>query len=186
MKKLFFNVWYWGNPPWDTGISPPELISLLETREPGRALDLGCGTGTNVITMSKYGWEVAGIDFASSAIRTARKKSKQAGIHADFHVRDVTRLDFLTETYELIIDIGCLHGIDPNRRTSYYRNLDRLLARHGHYLLYAFVDETQYASRNTITKSDFDVLTKLFNLESRRDGTERGIRASSWFHFYRT
>jgi SAM-dependent methyltransferase len=50
---------------------------------PGRAIDIGCGTGTNVITLARAGWQVTGVDFAPRAISLARKKLKKAGIQAD-------------------------------------------------------------------------------------------------------
>jgi hypothetical protein len=43
-----------GLTPWDTGVTPPEVVELVEgkTAMPaGRALDLGCGTG-NEVTLS--------------------------------------------------------------------------------------------------------------------------------------
>ena len=60
---------------WDTGITPPELLALLETLEPGTALDLGCGTGTNAIELASRGWFVTGVDFSSLAIDNARRKA---------------------------------------------------------------------------------------------------------------
>ena len=42
---------YWrGQTPWDTNITPPEVEDFVKTASPGRALDLGCGTGTNAIS----------------------------------------------------------------------------------------------------------------------------------------
>ena len=84
LRRLFFNIWYYQSgifqtPPWDTGISPPELINYLESHTPGLALDLGCGTGTNVITMAEYGWQVTGVDFVRRAISKARDKAIHAG-----------------------------------------------------------------------------------------------------------
>ena len=40
-------------PPWDTEVTPPEVVELIEGEDlaPGRALDLGCGTGTNYMTI---------------------------------------------------------------------------------------------------------------------------------------
>ena len=47
MRKLFFEWRYLvGRAPWDTGVSPPELLSFIDTHTAGRAIDLGCGTGS--------------------------------------------------------------------------------------------------------------------------------------------
>ena len=78
--KIFFTLQYWlKNPPWDTGVTPPELYAYLESNPPGKALDLGCGTGTNVITMAEYGWDVTGVDYIPRAIRIAERKARRAG-----------------------------------------------------------------------------------------------------------
>ncbi len=77
-KWLHFVGLYYRQPRWDTGISPPELIAFLESHPASRALDLGCGTGTNAITMAGYGWQVTGVDFVGRAIRAGRRKAKAA------------------------------------------------------------------------------------------------------------
>src|SRR5262245_13580603 len=95
-----------GTTPWDTGVTPPEIVALVERLPAGRALDLGCGTGTNAIFLAEHGWKVTGVDFVPGAIRRAREKASAANVPIDFYVGDVTRLDFLQEQYDLAIDIG--------------------------------------------------------------------------------
>jgi SAM-dependent methyltransferase len=73
-RWIRFNLLYLGCPPWDTGVSPPELNAFLSEKEPGRALDAGCGTGTNLLTMAQNGWEVIGVDIAWLSVLRARRE----------------------------------------------------------------------------------------------------------------
>jgi SAM-dependent methyltransferase len=115
--SLFYQAAYLlGFKPWDTGVSPPELVEVVEGPEalpPGRALDIGCGTGTNSVYMARHGWEVTGVDLVGRAIAMARRKAAAAGISPTFIQGDVTRLDELDvgAGYGLLLDIGCFHGI---------------------------------------------------------------------------
>ncbi|MFN2198839.1 MAG: class I SAM-dependent methyltransferase [Anaerolineales bacterium] len=183
LRRISFNLWYYRDPPWDTGISPPELLAFLDAHHPGRALDIGCGTGTNVITMAKRGWKVTGVDFAARAIRTAQQKVQQTGVEARLLVGDVTRLEKITGQFDLILDMGCLHGILPEQRQIYYTNLSRWLAPGGIYLLYAFWMDPQAHKQNGLTHEDLLALTARLELVDRQDGTERGRRPSTWFTF---
>lgn len=181
-RKLFFNIWYYRRPPWDTGISPPELIRYLEIHPPGRALDLGCGTGTNVITMARYGWRATGVDFVNRAIDAAGKKANQAGVEVNLFVGDVTRLSGLHEPYDLILDIGCYHSLPQKSRPATIDNIKRLLAQDGTYLMYAFYkDET--SSGTGITGWDLQAFGQAFELIKREEGTERGQHPSVWLWY---
>jgi SAM-dependent methyltransferase len=182
LQKLFFHLMYWRKPPWDTGISPPELIAFMQSHPPGRALDLGCGTGTNVITLSKAGWEAVGVDFVGKAVRKARQKARQAGTQASFFTDDVTQLYQIEGHFDLILDMGCFHSLPPNDRLAYIENVERLLAPRGTYLLYAFLKENDQQDRG-LGPADLQALNKPFYLAERQDGTERGIRPSAWFKF---
>ena len=105
-RRLSFHYWYFRQPPWDTGISPPELLEFINTNRPGRAIDIGCGTGTNVITLAKAGWQVTGVDFAPRAIKLAKQKLKRVGAQAELSVNDATRLRGITGPFELALDLG--------------------------------------------------------------------------------
>lgn len=182
LRRLFFNLWYFLKPPWDTGISPPELISFIESQPPGRALDLGCGTGTNVITLAKHGWEVIGVDFAASAIHIARRKAQQACVQVDLRVADVTKLEAVSGPFELILDMGCFHGLSQQGKRDYISSLERLLAPGGTYLMYGFFKHREDSGPGLVI-TDIDRLEENFRLVDRQDGTERGIRPSAWFKF---
>ena len=181
-RRLFFNFSYFRKPPWDTGISPPELLEFIANHPPGRALDLGCGTGTNVITLAKAGWQVSGVDFVHRAIQVARRKAYQAGVNADLRVGNVTRLEDLHGPFDLILDIGCYHGISTPGKQVYRENIKRLLAPTGYFLMYSiFRQETR--TRPGMLEEDVQAFYADFDLLQRQDGQDRNDRLSAWFTF---
>ncbi|HJW89899.1 MAG TPA: class I SAM-dependent methyltransferase [Anaerolineales bacterium] len=182
LRRLFFNFWYYERPPWDTGISPPELIAFIASQPPGRALDLGCGTGTNVITLARNGWQATGVDFAWRAIQIAKRKAKMAGVQARFRVEDVTRLQDLTGPYDLVLDMGCFHGLGASGQNAYLQYLERLLAPGGTYLMYGFFKDRADASLG-MDPSDLEKLSARQELVTRQDGVDRNGRHSVWLTY---
>jgi len=144
IANLLYRAMYrFGFKPWDSGVPPPELKDLIEgpaARSPGKALDLGCGTGTNAVYMSQHGWQVTAIDFVPSAIASAKAKAKAANVSPRFIVGDATRLDELGvgDGYQLAFDLGCMHSIPMERRDAYVAGVTRATVSGAALLLWAF------------------------------------------------
>jgi cyclopropane fatty-acyl-phospholipid synthase-like methyltransferase len=181
-QKLFYCIWYLRKPPWDTGISPPELMDYIKTHPPGKALDLGCGTGTNVITLALHGWQSTGVDFIPRAIQKARKKARNAGINVKFIIDDVIRLERISNKFDLILDIGCFHNVPPEKVHAYVSNIDRLLSEQGNYLLYGFCPSEN--SSTGLTTAHIAALNDFMQTLNRQEGTDRD-RISVWLTFQR-
>jgi cyclopropane fatty-acyl-phospholipid synthase-like methyltransferase len=183
IHKLFFQWMYLSKPRWDTGITPPEVMALLENHPAGRALDLGCGTGTNAITLAQHGWQVTGVDYIRSAIRQAKRKARQANVRVDFYQQDVTRLKNIHGPFDLVLDIGCFHNLTEQDKRIYVQNLSALLETGGTFLMYGFFKQTPDSSENGISAVDLDLLASHLKLVDRQDGTERGTRPSMWLTY---
>jgi cyclopropane fatty-acyl-phospholipid synthase-like methyltransferase len=107
-----------GKPRWDTGITPPEVVEVVEGGQipAGNALDIGCGTGTNVIYLAKHGFRVVGIDLSQLAIDKARDEAREAGVEAEFYSGDALKIGTsggvdIKMKVDLALDIGCLHSV---------------------------------------------------------------------------
>ncbi len=183
LRRLFFQFSYYQKPPWDTGISPPELIEFIESHAPGRAVDIGCGTGTNVITLARAGWDVTGVDFAPRAIHMARRKINEAKVDARVAVNDATKLSGLNEPFDLALDIGCYHNIGEAGQEKYLNQLDRILAPQGFWLMYAFFRPDPAHAPPGLVEADVERILSRMTLLSRQDGFNRGERPSAWFLF---
>jgi len=176
--RFTFNLWYYFNPPWDSGISPPELLDFIEKNPPGKAIDIGCGTGTNVITLAQAGWDVTGVDFAPRAIKIAKRKAGKVGIEAELHVRDATDLEGISGPFDLALDMGCFHSLG-DKKADYLSELDRLLAPGGHWLMYGFFRAS--SSDTGLAEADLELISASLNRVWRRDGFDKRERPSAWF-----
>jgi 2-polyprenyl-3-methyl-5-hydroxy-6-metoxy-1,4-benzoquinol methylase len=181
-ERWLFELRYWlGRTPWDTNVTPPEVQAFLEDHRPGRGLDLGCGTGTNAITLARHGWRVTGIDFSATAIWIARHKTKRAGLEIDFRVQDVTDLSELDGPIDYALDIGCLQAVDPAGREKYAAGLKRLLRPGSHYMLYAWLPRPWKGSTRGISQEQVRALfAPALTLTRVEVGTERGA-GSAWY-----
>ncbi|HSB67251.1 MAG TPA: class I SAM-dependent methyltransferase [Anaerolineales bacterium] len=180
LRKLFFILAYMRHPIWDTGVSPQELLDFITSHPPGKALDMGCGTGTNVITLAKHGWLVTGVDFTRGAIRVAKQKAQQHQVKVDLQVDDVTHLKNVTGKFDLILDMGCFHSLPEGKRQMYISNVERLLADEGTFLLYTFIQTKLDGIGAGVEEADLLYLDQNLHIVHRKNGTERGIRASAW------
>jgi cyclopropane fatty-acyl-phospholipid synthase-like methyltransferase len=186
IRRILFDLWYiFGRPPWDTGISPPELLSFLENHSPGRAIDLGCGTGTNVITLAQHGWHVTGVDLSGKAIQMARRKTRLAGVQAELHQCNVTLLKGVSGPFDLALDIGCFHGLPLDRARRYIAKLGKLVSPGGTYLLYTWINTNPDEAGEAPTESSIhQLLGETFELVNAEYGTDRQ-HSAAWFTFRR-
>ena len=56
------------------------LVECVRNRKPGKALDVGMGSGRNALYLASHGWDVTGFDIADVGVVQARKKAKTLGV----------------------------------------------------------------------------------------------------------
>jgi SAM-dependent methyltransferase len=149
-RQLLFKTFYrLGFVPWDGHPLAQSLRNLIEgdgALTPGTALDLGCGTGDNSIYLAKHGWQVTGVDFVAKAVEKARAKADANKLAVNFARADVTRLssEGVGTNFGLIVDNGCLHGMSPEDRNTYVREVTAVAAPGARLLLVEFVTGGSY------------------------------------------
>lgn len=137
-----FESSYRGTPPWDIGRPQPAIVRLADAGQiSGRVLDVGCGTGENVLFLAERGFAATGIDGAPTAIRKARAKAKRRGLDVKFEVADALNLAQPERPFDTIIDTGLFHVFDDEGRDRYTQSVRNVIRPGGRYFMMCFSDK---------------------------------------------
>ena len=123
-----------GDLPWDSGRPDPHLLAVMEAYglASGKALEIGCGTGTNAIWLEGAGLDVVGVDLSPTAIERARAKAAAAGAGCRFLTTDFLVEDVPGGPFDLVYDRGCFHVFDEvDVRAHFVARVASLLAPEG-------------------------------------------------------
>ncbi len=143
-QLLFKTLYRLGFVPWDGHPLPKSLKDLVEGDDAlpaGSALDIGCGTGDNAIYLAKHGWKVTGVDYVEKPVNKARAKA--AADKPGYPVRTgrchPPLRGGIGSNFALIVDNGCLHGMNDEDRDAYVREVTAVAAPGARLLLVEFI-----------------------------------------------
>jgi SAM-dependent methyltransferase len=143
--RLYDAMYRRGWAPWDAVGVRDELRALLERGEvtPAshpRTIDLGCGTGANVVELADRGFEATGVDLSRVALEQAAERARAAGVaerchfvHADLTAPAFT--EAVPGPFDLVLDFGTLDDLRPAGRRAMAAHIARL-ARPGAVVLF--------------------------------------------------
>ena len=185
MSLIWDFLYLFRRTPWDTGVTPPEIVAMIEGGKVsiGRALDLGCGTGTNAIYLAQHGFTVTAIDVSRRAIALAKRKVRTAQLadRVQFERGDVTLLRrwLPGSSIHFACDIGCFHNLKLEARRRYVSALTSVLKPGAIYMLYAFEPQPD---RTGVALDEIAALfDPAYRLDALRRGSDHNRRGSAWY-----
>lgn len=126
---------------------PSEDVAMfLANLEPGNVLDVGCGTGANLLYAAQHGWNPTGIDGSEAAVVAANHRLRRGGFYGIDLVTKYILPDypllFEDNTFQAALDIECVYALPYSEACCVYNEIHRILAPGGKLLVKAFTDET--------------------------------------------
>jgi ubiquinone/menaquinone biosynthesis C-methylase UbiE len=100
------------DPPADTAYPLEYAFHLLSDVRGKTVLDLGCGSGENLVALVERGAHVTGLDISPELIAIAQERLDKAGLEATVRVRSAYETGLPDESVDVIFSIALIHHLD--------------------------------------------------------------------------
>ena len=161
-----YNLIYRFGAPWEIG-PREELVELVESGRlspqrlpPGRAIDLGCGSGANTMYLAEHGFRALGVDFSETALAKAKRAAAARGLgeRVRFVQADLTEKEIrgAEGSFDLLLDYGTLDDLKGRARRAMAATVARLSRPGSVFLLWCF-----YAHASDLPLISFSGASKL-------------------------
>jgi SAM-dependent methyltransferase len=80
------------------GVMLAEIAGLT----PGRALDVGCGSGADAIWLALQGWQVTAVDISQAVLDRAASAARDAAVAVNWVCADISTIPLTVGEYDLV------------------------------------------------------------------------------------
>ena len=144
-----YNFLYRTWAPWEGG-PRAELVDLVTSGRiaPGRAIDLGCGSGANSIFLAEHGFDVTGVDFSPVGLEKARRATPPS-LSVEWLPGDLTATSIpgVFGTFDLLVDYGVLDDLSGPAQEAMAATVLRLSHPGSVFVMWCFYDEIPWWKR---------------------------------------
>lgn len=116
-----------------------EVIEAMETIEPCKVLDLGCGQGRNALYLAKKGFDVVAVDQHISSLETLSQVAEMEDIDLAFGTYDIQSAS-LTQTYDFILSTVVFMFLDREKIPAIIQNMQEQTNIGGYNLIVSAMD----------------------------------------------
>jgi len=121
-----------------------EIVEAARRITPGKALDLGCGSGRNSLYLNQLGFELTAWDKNPQSIATLNHIIEQESLsHINTDIKDLDNLRFNGQ-YQLVFSTVVMMFLQPETIPQMIADMQASTVKNGYNLIVAAMDTTDY------------------------------------------
>lgn len=103
-----------------------------------QVLDLGSGSGRNANYLAGLGAHVHGVELAGNALRVARQRAEEAGLHVEYRQGSIGEAwPEADASIDVLLDVTSTNSLNESERKIYLREASRVLRPGGYFFVRA-------------------------------------------------
>jgi SAM-dependent methyltransferase len=151
------------------------LMTAIDGRPPGRALDVAMGQGRNAIALAGKGWTVTGFDVSAEGLAVAKAQAARAGLALTAVQETDEKFDYGTAQWDLI---AVIYGPGSIADPAFVARLHRALKPGGLVVVESFASAKTAVRRRPVDIDPADLLRAFASFRLLRFEDTDGI--SEW------
>ncbi len=108
-----------------------EITRKLKKYQVKKVLDLGCGSGWLSIFMSKYGFDITGVDIAGPAIELGKTWAQEDNANVTLVADDLLNLSFADSSFDAIVCNSVLEHFRSDQAKVLFDKIHKMLVDKG-------------------------------------------------------
>ncbi|MDE3146915.1 MAG: class I SAM-dependent methyltransferase [Acidobacteriota bacterium] len=113
-----------------SAVPDESLVEFVAPLTPGRAIDLGCGTGRNALWLARTGWTVTGVDASRVGLEMAVEQARLEGVALRTEQADLVHYVPAAAAFDLVV-VANIHLL-PSERDDFFTRAAAAVAPGGH------------------------------------------------------
>jgi SAM-dependent methyltransferase len=125
----------------------PLLMTAVDDRPPGRALEIAVGHGRNAVALAARGWDVTGIDVSKEGLLAAAGNAERAGVRLSLRQETDETFDFGDSAWDLV---AVIYGPVAIADAAYAARLHRSVRPGGLVVVESFASDRMSQGRRPV------------------------------------
>ena len=120
-----------------------EVLEAMQTVQPCKALDLGCGQGRNALFLAQHGFDVTAVDQNELSLEILQSIVEQEDLDMPVGLYDINSAS-IGQTYDFIVSTVVLMFLQAERIPAIIRNMQEQTSIGGYNLIVCAMDTEDY------------------------------------------